>query len=289
MKKSNVTVLLQAYNEEQRIESCLKNFSWAEEIIVFVKESEDKTLEIAQKYATKAIPVPFSATSAEYAKNFSYPSSCEWVIFPTASSLIHPALVSEIVKLTTDENFPYDVIGIPYGIYTLGIRSERSPWFDLRKYTLIRRSVLTLSNELHREVGYNSNRIYNMPLHGYDEVLYHCTNKDPEDLFLRHMRYTKYEAESNKSQSRNQALWSALYDLIKSIFNGLIRRKTLLMGWDGIALGLAYISYFLMKFVYVWDAYRENGDKTYPLLREKIEALRQAQSIEPPDHRNKFR
>jgi glycosyltransferase involved in cell wall biosynthesis len=277
MKKSNVTVVLQVYNEEERLEACLKNFAWAQELIVLVKESADLTLEIAHKYATEVISLPFSSTSEDYARNFSNRGTCDWLLFPTASSLIHPELVAEIVKLTYDKEFPYDVIGLPYGIYCMGIRSKHSPWFDLRKYTLIRRSVLTLSNEMHQEVGYRSDRIYDMPLMAPDQIFYHCTNKDPDDLFLRHLRYTKYESQSSKIADRNQVLRRAFYVLIKSVFNGLFRRRTFMLGWDGIALSLAYISYFLMKFVYEWDSYRDNGTKTYPLLTKQMEALWEAQ------------
>ncbi|MGZ4956443.1 MAG: glycosyltransferase, partial [Methylobacter sp.] len=71
MQKSNVTVFLEVFNEEARIESCLKNFSWAEELIVFDKHSTDRTREIAEKYATKVITVPFTQASENIVNNYS--------------------------------------------------------------------------------------------------------------------------------------------------------------------------------------------------------------------------
>jgi glycosyltransferase involved in cell wall biosynthesis len=273
MPKSNVTVFLEVFNEEARIESCLKNFSWAEELIVFDKHSTDATREIAEKFATQVISVPFTQASENVINNYSGRASCEWVLFITASSLMHPRLAKEIVKLTTDKSFEFDVIGMPYGMYAFGINNKRSPWTGLRKYTLIRSSAVKLSDKLHLEIGYSSSKIYNMPLMGEDEVLYHCTHRDAEDFFDRTKRYTKYEAEHTKMLDRNQALKQAAVELLKSVFTVTFRRRTFLMGWDGIALALAYISNFIMKFIYVWDCHRENGNSLYPELRKKMDDL----------------
>ncbi|MGZ5027540.1 MAG: glycosyltransferase [Methylobacter sp.] len=273
MQKSNVTVFLEVFNEEARIESCLKNFSWAEELIVFDKHSTDRTREIAEKYATQVISVPFTQASENIVNNYSNHGSCEWVMFPTASTLIHPRVAEEIVKLTSDSGFQYDVIGMPYGIYSLGILSRRSPWTAVRKYTLIRKSVLKLSNKLHHEIGYSSDKIYDMPFLADDERLYHCTNKDADDFINRTIRYTRYEAEHDESADRNQALRRSFVEVLKSVFTAFFRRRAFLLGWDGIALSFAYICYFMLKFIYVWDSRRVNGNTIYPELRKKLDDL----------------
>ena len=273
MSKSNVTVFLEVFNEEVRIESCLKSFAWADELIVFDKQSTDRTREISEKYATEVVMVPFTQASENVIQNISNRTSCDWVFFPTASSLIHPKLVDKIIRLTSDNSFEYDVIGIPFGIYSFGIKSNNSPWTALRKYTLIRRSALKLSTKLHSEIGYKSNKVYNMPIMGNDEVLYHCTHKDADDFFSRLIRYTKYEAEYDKLLCRNKALNRAFVGILKSVFTVIFRRRSFLLGWDGVALSLAYICYFMMKFIYVWDSHRENGNIIYEVLRKKIDDL----------------
>ena len=273
MNKSNVTVFIEVFNEEARIESCLKSFAWADELIVFDKHSTDRTREIAQKYATEIILVPYTQASENLVNNISSRDSCEWVFFPTASSLIHPKLVDEIIKLTSDSDFNYDVIGMPYGMYSFGIRSENSPWSALRKHTLIRRSALQLSSKLHQEISFTSEKIYQMPLMGHDEVLYHCTHRDPDAFFNQVIRYTKYEAEYDKSLGRNPALKRSFIDVLKAIAIVVLRRRAFLLGWDGIALSLAYIGYFSMKFVYVWDSHRENGNAIYPVIQKKLDEL----------------
>jgi glycosyltransferase involved in cell wall biosynthesis len=273
MSKSNVTVFLEVFNEETRIESCLKSFCWVDELIVFDKNSTDRTREIAEKYATEVVTVPFTQASENVIQNISSRTSCDWVLFPTASSLIHPNLVDEIIKLTTDNSFDYDVIGMPFGIYSFGIKSRNSPWTATRKFTLIKRSALKLSTKLHNEISYTSNKVYKMPFMESDEILYHCTHKDADDFFYRVIRYTKYEADHEKYIGRNQAIHRAFFEMLKSVFTVTCRRRTFLLGWDGVALSLAYICYFIMKFIYVWDSRRDNGNVTYRNLRNKIDNL----------------
>jgi glycosyltransferase involved in cell wall biosynthesis len=268
-KNSNVTVFIEIYNEEARIESCLRSFQWAEEIIVFDKNSTDKSREIASKFATAIILVPFCEGSENVVENISRHSSKEWCFFPTASSLMHPDLANEIIKLTSNENFEYDVIGMPYRMYSHGIRSERSPFYSKYKHTLIRRSKLKLSNQLHREISFESIKIYNIKIVSEDIALYHCTHKNTESFWLQTLRYTQYEVRNDDKLTTKRAL----IDLIKSIINVCIRKRTFMLGMDGIALSVGYIGYFAMRFMFVWDRNRESGDVIYPAIRKKIDDL----------------
>jgi len=273
MPRSNVTVFVEVFNEEQRIESCLKSFAWADELIVFDKQSTDRTREIASKYATKIITTPCTPASENYVRHITEQKTREWVFFITASSLIHPRLVDEITRLTINEGFEYDVIALPYAMYAFGINSKNSPWTNVRKHALIRRSVLVLSSELHREISYTSDKIYSMPLMAEDEVLYHCTHKDADDFFSRHLRYVKYEAQYKKSLTYGQELRQSFREILRSIASVIVKRRSFVLGWDGIALGSAYVSYFIMKFIYVWDSHRDGGNTVYPALRKKMDQL----------------
>lgn len=274
MKKSNVTVYLEVFNEEQRIESCLRSFAWADEIIVFDKHSSDRTVEIAEKYATRVVLVPQVSASENFVNNIAQnPASSDWCFFPTASSLIHPRLVDEIIKLTTDEAFDYDVIGMPYGMYSFGIRSPHSPFFAERKFTLIRKSALKITTTLHSEISYDSRKLFAMPLMGHDEVLYHCTHKDADSFLTQTMRYTKYEAEYYQAQNQPVTLRKALSDINQAIKLVTLKRKFYKLGWDGFAISLVYVSYFITRFIYIWDSQRDSGSVVYPALREKMDRL----------------
>ena len=55
MMKIPVSVVIPTFNEGRFIEGCLQSVAWADEVIVVDGGSQDRTLEIAKKYATKVI------------------------------------------------------------------------------------------------------------------------------------------------------------------------------------------------------------------------------------------
>jgi glycosyltransferase involved in cell wall biosynthesis len=260
MIDNNITVFLEVFNEAHRLEACLKTFQWADEVVVFVKKSSDDTLAIARRFATHVYEVAYCEASENFASNIRKHASKEWCFFITASSLIDPELSSEIVKLTQDVGFGSDVIGLPYAMYVLGISGKSSPWGGVIKYPLIRRSVLELSNVLHNEISWNSNKIFTINPTTTGGRFYHLTHSNPDEFFLRHMRYVKYEANQLRESHGKKALQVALVGLLRAGGSVVFKKRSIWFGIDGLVMSLAYVSYFLMRYIYVWHDSRFPDD-----------------------------
>jgi glycosyltransferase involved in cell wall biosynthesis len=265
--EKNISVIAVVYNEAHRIEYFLRSFQWSDDLIIIDKSSTDNTRDIVLKYTQNLIIVPYSDTGdeahygVEIAKN-------EWVMTLTASDTIHPALVAELLKLINKDGFEYDVISLPYALYVFGIRNpKRSPWHSTRKSILMKKDALKLSTEVHREYSTSSDRIYRMD-YSDKKNLYHLTHENMGSFFERHNRYTRLEAEL--SFNERDALRASLKELFKSIKFVLFKKKSFLLGWDGVALGLAYISYFIMKYLYVWEKFRGKGPAEYANIRKEM-------------------
>ena len=270
MKKvENLTVVIEIYNEENRLAACLKNFQWAGELIVFNKHSTDNSKNIALRHADRVIDVPYCEASENFISNIEGIKSREWIMLITASSLIHPECAKQISDLLGNKNLPYDVIGIPYSIYTFGLHYDRSPWHTSHKHNLIRRSELMLSNKLHSEFSSTSNRIFNIPPLRQEVKLIHCTHRSLDDYLDKTIRYTKYEGRFYGKTSNNKALQSAFKDILKSVYITTIRKKSFLLGWNGVALGLAYMCNYILKFLFVWEFINEEN-KHYKLRDDLV-------------------
>lgn len=267
MHNNNITVFLEVYNEAHRLEACLKNFQWADELVVFVKKSNDHTYDIAKKLATHVYEVDYCNASENFSSNVKSHLSKEWCLFITASSLIDPELTTEITKLTRDSNFGSDVIGLPYTMYVLGVAGQCSPWGASYKYSLIRRSALRLTDVLHKEIGWSSDNVYTINNESTEGRFYHCTHANPDEFFLRHMRYVQYEAKHYCAIYGAKALRIAAIDFLRSIGSVTLKKRSIWRGRDGFTLSLAYVSYFLMRMIYVWYEMRTCGD-AYKVLRD---------------------
>ena len=267
----NISVTAVVYNEEARIGFFLESLRWSDDVIIVDKSSTDRTVEIAKSYGAKVIVRPYSDTgdegkyALEVAKN-------EWVLFLVASDMVHPALADKLLELVNRPSFDYDVIAFPYMVGSLGVFSPHSPWDYPSKPRLARKSVIVCSSTVHKEVSFSSERVYKLKMER-GEAIYHFTHQTLDTFFERHIRYTK--AEAQKSSGMAQGLLVSLGQIFAAVgCMGLVRR-TWLLGWDGLALMIAFTSYFMMKFLYTWERFRGNGDDIYkPMKRALVEQWR---------------
>ncbi len=92
----SLSVVISAYNEEKKIEECLKSASFADEIILVNNESSDKTAEIARKYTSKIFTRP-NKIMLNVNKNLGFSkASGDWIISLDADERISPQLAKEI-------------------------------------------------------------------------------------------------------------------------------------------------------------------------------------------------
>ena len=93
---AKLSVVISAYNEEQKIEDCLKSVSFAGEIILVDNSSTDKTVEIAKKYTSK-IYKRQNNPMLNINKNFGFSkASGDWILCLDADERVMPELQEEI-------------------------------------------------------------------------------------------------------------------------------------------------------------------------------------------------
>ncbi|MBN1604421.1 MAG: glycosyltransferase [Chitinispirillaceae bacterium] len=267
----NITVVTVVFNEEKRIETFIKSFLWSNDLIIIDKSSTDSTREIIRHYPSiTLIDAPYSDTGSEFKLGIDIAKN-EWLMTLTASDIIHPDLVEKLLKLINDPSFDYEAVALPFAMMVFGIREvKRSPWGAATKELLYRKNVIKTSSVVHEEFSHVSRKIYKFKYSEY-ENLFHLTHETLETFFERHIRYTRLE--SNKYSDCSIALKSSLKELIRSVKCVTLKRKTFLLGWDGIALSLAYVSYFIFKFLFVWEKFRGKGRSEYSTIRSDILSL----------------
>jgi hypothetical protein len=185
--------------------------------------------------------------------NFKLHNFKEWCFCITASSLIDEELVTELLKLTSDKNFKFDVIGLPYEINVFNLVGQFSPWYNEYKFPLINNKALKLSTILHQEISFNDgSRVYIINSNFTTGRFKHITHLNPNDFFIKHNRYVAYEASCFLNRYGHKSYFFALKKLLRSIAFVTFKRRTIFKGKNGFTLSLAYISYFIMLLVYVW-------------------------------------
>lgn len=263
----NISIVAVVYNEEQRIESFIKSFSWSNDIIIIDKSSTDNTVDIIKEHDVKLMSLPYSDSGDEIKHGIEIAKN-EWVMTLTASDIIHYNLVKDLLNYINDKEFDYDVISLPFAIYVLGLSDpKRSPWCLTNKPLMYKKSVIVTSNEVHKEITFNSTNIYKMKP-SKDENLCHLTHETLDILTERHLRYTKLQAKQIENNSNSLKI--GFKGILRSIYFVIIKKKSFLKGYDGIALGVAYISYFILRYLSIWEKVRGDGSSVYSKLRNEM-------------------
>lgn len=262
----SISAFLPVFNEEKRIKYALNSLQWCDEIIVLDKTSTDNTVEIAREFGAKVFIMPNSETyDVSEFDYFKYCSS-EWIIMFTASDIIDPELAFEIFRLTQKVSFEYDIIEVPFKRYILGLENKRSPWFGKYNRCVFRKSVLKINkNEVHGAIAFESRRVFTLKVFK-DKAIHHLTHETVDSMIDRHIRYWRTEGANYNEQS----LKYALIDVFRGVKRVIIDRKTFLLGWSGLALICAYLSYMMMSFVYKWEKKKSNAVETYSNIREQM-------------------
>lgn len=261
----NISIVVVVYNEEDRIEKFCESFSWSDDLIIINKASTDQTKNKALKYTSKIIDVPYSDIGSELKYGIDIAKN-EWIMTVTASDTITKKLVKNILELINSKNFNYDMILMPYKVYILGISEKYSPWNLKFTNKLSKKECIVLGNKVHEEYKTIGKKIYTISPEE-DMYFYHLTHENLEILFERHHRYAKAEIE--KYIKLKNPLKIIKKEILKEILK-VIKKRTIFKGDNGIGLGFIYISYFMFKYLYLWEKQNLNGKEKYDKIYSKI-------------------
>lgn len=266
MSGKGISVFAIVYNEEERIVDFLRSFSWSDDIVLVDKSSTDRTVELARPFGPTVISVPYTDEVARLASAGLEATKNEWVMMATASDVIHPKLARRLLDAINEPGFDYDAISMPYSIYVFGIKDPRSPWYATREDKLARKSVIRFSDRVHEERGTSPSKTYSLPSDEGEELL-HLTHRNLDVFFEHHLRYCRLEADKYVDEGGMKA---ALGEILKACKTVFLDKKSHKMGPDGMALGIAYISYFMMKYLFIWQKFRAKGDEAYRDIKRRI-------------------
>lgn len=262
-----ISAFLPVFNEEKRIQDTMESLMWCDEIILVDKNSTDKTIEIASSYGDK-VKICFMNNSQAYDSSewnvFLDNCTSEWTILFTASDVIHPKLVDEILGLIKQKDFKYDIIKIPFRRFVLGIDSKRSPWYTELNPVVLKKSAFIIdANEVHGAVK-KMGKEYEIK-YDSDICMYHLTHETVDIMMDRHLRYWRGEAKAD-----NISLDDSIKTVFKSAFRLIFLRKLPLLGRDGFMLLFSFLTYQMMSYVYKWEKTKGNAPEKYKEIKYNI-------------------
>lgn len=254
-----ISVVISAYNEQDLLEDCLKSAKLvADEIIVVNNSSQDKTEEIANKYA-KVYIRPNDPVNLNKNKNFGFTKATgEWIISLDADERITKELAKEIKSTTSDKRSTKNGYEIPRKNIIFGKWIQHSIWwpdFNLRLFRKDKGKFAEKHVHEKLEVTGEVGQLKNPIIHYNYQTVSQFINK-------LNKTYTESETEnfikSGKSINWFDAIRWPTNDFTKTFFF----EKGYKDGMHGLVLSMFQAFYSLVFFAKVWERKEEFRDMT---------------------------
>jgi glycosyltransferase involved in cell wall biosynthesis len=193
MKQPTLSVFIITLNEEKNIERCLQSVTWADEIVIVDSFSQDRTVEICRKYATKI----FTRAFVDYADQKNYALSQiagEWALSLDADEEVPEELKKEILA-TIQRPDAFAAYRIPHHPFIFNRKFYFSGTQDAKPIRLFRKSSAHYAQPIHEIVKIEGE------VGTLRSPFLHYTYDSIQDYLTRFNRYTSMEAQFLKNKN----------------------------------------------------------------------------------------
>jgi glycosyltransferase involved in cell wall biosynthesis len=254
-----ISVVISAFNEEQKIKNCLESVKWADEIIFIDLESTDKTLEIARQY-TSHIFSHKNLGIIEPVRNFSIAkASGDWILLLDADEEIPPSLAEKLQTLSKQEassNITH--IKLPRKNIIFNKWIQHSGWWPDYQIRFFKKRTIHWQDTVHSVPEVTGEGI---TLSYEQYAIIHHNYENITQFFHRNFeKYAKLEAEALLKNGYIFDIKDIVRFPLREFLSRYFAREGYKDGLHGLILSILMAFYHFAIFAYLW----ENKNYTEP-------------------------
>lgn len=247
---SQISVVINTFNEERNIARAIKSVGWVEEIIVCDMYSQDKTAEIAKKLGAKVV---FHKREGfvEPARSFAISKASEdWILILDADEQLPESLTKRLQELI-QRGIKSDFVEIPRKNIIFGKWMKASFWWPDYQVRFFKKGSVVWSNKIHSKPKTQGQGLQ-LPAEEKWAIMHH--NYQTVGQFIERMnRYTTIEAEQLIKEGYKFD-WRDLFNKPTSEFlSRFFANKGYEDGLHGLALSFLQAVSFLTVYLKVWE------------------------------------
>lgn len=263
---TNISVLINTFNEEKNIRNCLESVKWANEIIIVDMYSDDRTVEIAREYTDK-IYMHKRMGYADPARQFALEkASNEWILVVDADEIVPIELRNRLIEIA--ESGKYDAVLIPHINYFFGYKMKGTGWGPLQDMHVrfFRKNKVSYTDRVHAFTQLDpSARVFKINDENCGFV--HFGMDSLEQYLEKFNRYTTIEAINDFDEGKKFSLLKVLYQSFMEVFKRLIYQKAYKDGLQGIVLVFLMVLYRIVAGFKLYLMYKYNEKNTKQKVR----------------------
>ncbi len=243
-----ISACVLTFNEESKIERCLRSLTWCDELVIMDSFSTDGTLEICRRYTDRVYQHAWLGYVGQ--RNLVREMTVHpWILFLDADEEVSTGLIQEI-KAELQAGKPHHYVGFefPRQVYYLGRWIRHGEWYPDVKLRLFKKNNgRTEGEEPHDHV------IVNGPVKRLRNPLYHYTYDDIRDHLDTLNRFSTITAQQ-KFVQESPFRWADL--LLRPpirFLKGYFVRLGFLDGMHGLIIAMLNSYGVFIKYAKLWE------------------------------------
>jgi glycosyltransferase involved in cell wall biosynthesis len=244
---SSTSAIVVCFNEEDRIEDCLKSLAWCDEIVVVDSYSTDRTPEICRRYTQRF----YQREWAGYRDQKAYAHSLammEWVLLVDSDERVSGELRQEIAAALAVDQEGFAGYAIPRLVYYLGRWWRRGGWYPDYDVRLFRRDRATWGGiDPHEKI------IVDGKIRRLQHPLHHFSYRSIDDHISRINRFTTISSAELRKAGGRWRLSDALLRPAVRFFRSYILKLGFMEGFAGFYVAVTAAVYVFLKYAKLWE------------------------------------
>lgn len=248
----SISVVIITKNEEKNIARCLESVKWADEIVIIDSQSQDKTIEIAEKYNAK-IYSPLWKGYGPAKKDGVYKASNDWIFSIDADEEVSTKLEHEIKTIISNHDNKTFGYYIPRLTNFLGRWIRYCGWYPDYVLRLFNKKYGNFNDAvIHESVQLNGPKAY------LKNDLLHYSYPDLKEYFRKFNLYTTVGAEELFKKGKKSGFANICLRPIVAFIKQYIVKLGFLDGMEGFLVCYFSAKAVMVKYAKLRDLNKRN-------------------------------
>jgi len=264
---NKISAVVSVFNEEKKIEKCLRSLVFADEIIVIDNGSTDRTVELAKKFTDKIFSQENDLLKIDIQKNFGFEKATyNWILSIDADEEVSSKLAEEIKeKIENSVNGYY----IPRKNIIFGKWIRHSGWYPDFQLRLFRKGKGSFTkSHVHESLSLNGKADY------LKNELIHYNYDSVSQFFQKAINvYIPSEAKNYLDKGYIFSYADVIRFPLKEFLSRFFLRKGYKDGFYGLVLAMLMAFYHFLVFVNIWELNKFkdlNEEQTQKLIKKEF-------------------
>jgi glycosyltransferase involved in cell wall biosynthesis len=247
-KDLNISAVIIAKNEEEKVVDCIKSVLWCGEIILIDTGSTDKTVELAKKLGAKVYKYEKGGYS-DWRNEGLKRAGKDWILYIDTDERVTPVLCEEIKDKLRIKNSEFGAYAIPRRNIILGREMKHGGWWPDYVKRLFRKNKLKKwTGDLHEEP------VHDGFLGHLENSLIHIKEDNLSDMVEKTNQWSEIEAKLMfDSDHPKMNLARFMTAISREFWFRMVKRSAFLDGTEGIIFGLYQVYSRFISYAKLWE------------------------------------